>query len=148
MALMTVNRDPSSKDLRQFAWVMLGGMSLLAALAWWRGRAPETGWAWAGGGWHILSAVFAVTGVAFCAGTLASRAAGRRLYVTWMTGASRLGTVMTYVVMTVLFVTLLPVFSLIRFKDPLRMKLRKSGETYWEDYPPHEHSLERTIRPF
>jgi hypothetical protein len=42
---------------------------------------------------------------------------------------------------------LLPVFSLIRFSDPLRFKL-KSGGSYWEDHPPHEPTLERTMRPF
>jgi len=72
---------------------------------------------------------------------------GRPLYVAWMTGAMAIGAVMSTVLLTVLYFVLLPVFSLIRFKDPLRLKLKAEG-SYWEDPSPHEATLDRTSRQF
>jgi len=64
-----------------------------------------------------------------------------------MTGAMYLGMAMTTVLLSVLFVILLPFFSLIRLADPLRLKPKSSG-SYWEDPTPHDATLERTRRPF
>jgi len=70
------------------------------------------------------------------------------VYVGWMSAAFAIGAVMTVVLMTVLFIVLLPLFSLTRLADPLRMKLKPAGESYWEDHKHHESTLERTARPF
>jgi hypothetical protein len=64
-----------------------------------------------------------------------------------MTLASYLGMVMTTLLLSVLFFVLLPIFSLIRLKDPLRLKLRSAG-TYWERPDPHEPTINRMRRPF
>jgi hypothetical protein len=58
-----------------------------------------------------------------------------------------IGVFMTTIGMTLIFVLVLPVFSLIRFSDPLRKKLHKEG-TYWEDARPYEPTIERMTRPF
>ena len=53
---------------------------------------------------------------------------------------------MTSVLMTVLFFVLLLPFTLIKLKDPLRLKL--GGATYWEPHKNPPATLERFQRPF
>ena len=83
-----------------------------------------------------------------CFISLGPRSVATPVYVVWMTAAMWIGRVMTPVLLTALFVVLLPVFSLIRLGDPLRLKLKPKGESYWEDHKHHESTLERTARPF
>jgi hypothetical protein len=145
--MQLVNRNPSVREVRNFGLVMLCGFAVLAGLFWWFGKTEGGGWGWSGSGLHWGSVVLAASGLAILLITLVSAAAGRVVYVVWMTAATYVGAVMTFVMLSVLFVVLLPVFSLIRFKDPLRMKLSKDG-SYWEEHQHHESTLERTIRPF
>jgi hypothetical protein len=58
-----------------------------------------------------------------------------------------LGTAMSIVMLTLMFFLVLPVFALIRLKDPLRMKLHREA-SYWEEPKPQEASIERMMRPF
>lgn len=146
-----VNHNPSGSDLNRFGGAMLGGFGVLALLAWYRGL-PRHGWmpdAWGfqGNGWHTAALVFAAAAVCFALIAWTIPSAGRILYIVWMTIGMYLGTVMSTVLLTILFLVFLPVFSLIRFKDPLRKKLH-TGDSYWEDHPEHEATLERTFRPF
>ena len=145
--MQLVNRNPSVREVRNFGLAMLCGFTVLAGLFWWFGKTEGGGWGWSGGGLHWGSAGLASLGLTILLITMVSAAAGRVVYVVWMTAATYMGAVMTLVMLSVLFVVLLPVFSLIRFKDPLRMKLSKDG-SYWEDHQHHESTLERTIRPF
>jgi hypothetical protein len=118
-------------------------LALLPEHRWW----PEAGWGWNGSGRHVIAIVLWGLGTLFTIVCQLSQAGGRVLCVTWMTGAMYLGMVMTAVLLSVLFLILLPVFSLIRLADPLRLKMKSSG-SYWEDPSPHEATLERTRRPF
>jgi hypothetical protein len=69
------------------------------------------------------------------------------LYVTWMRASTPIGLAMSTVLLSVLFLFMLPLFSLVvRLGDPLRKKLGET--TYWEDYKPHEATLERMRRLF
>ena len=143
-----VNRHPGRAEVRRFGLVVLCGFAVLGLLLWWRGCAEGTGWGWAGTGLHWTAIILWALGVITLALTRLSQPLGRQVYVVWMTGAMYLGTVMTLLLLSVLFVVFLPVFSLIRLKDPLRMKLARSGASYWEDHRHHESTLERTRRPF
>lgn len=70
------------------------------------------------------------------------------IYVVWMSITVPVGIVMSIIMLSILFFVFLPVFSLIvRTGDPLRRKL-KTGGSYWEDYKPHETTIERMQRPF
>jgi hypothetical protein len=68
------------------------------------------------------------------------------VYKVWMTGAHWLGAVMTPAIMTLFYFTLLVPFTLIRFKDPLRLRL--GSTSYWEPYRNAEPTIERFQRPF
>jgi hypothetical protein len=144
--MRAINKNPSPRELRTFGLIMLAGFCILGGLFWFSGRLPGTWCGWSGSGRQCTGIVLFLVGAA-CAACSASPSVGRLLYVGWMTVGMYLGMVMTTVMLTLMFFLLLPVFSLIRLADPLRLKLRKTG-SYWEDHKPHEATLERTARPF
>ena len=126
---------------------MLIGFSIFGAVLWYKGPEPDSF------SWHnALPQKVAIALWSFGA-LLAITSVGPRsiavpVYVAWMKMAMCMGTIMTFVTLSVMFLVLLPVFSLIRLSDPLRMKLKPTGESYWEEYKEHEPTLERTARPF
>ncbi len=148
-----VNKNPSGSAVRTFGMVMLLGFGVLGAVLWYFGLLPEhrwwpeAGWGWNGGARHVIAIVLWGFGALFTIVCQLSQTGGWALYVVWMTGAMYLGIGMTTVLLSVLFVILLPIFSLIRLADPLRLKMKSSG-SYWEEPTPHEATLERTRRPF
>ncbi len=141
--MLTVNHNPTPRDLRGFALAMLGGFAVLAVVLW-----LFDGSAWVGTGRQRVALALAAVGVLLALIALGPRAISVPVYVGWMTGASWMGRVVTPVLLTVLFVLLLPIFSLIRFADPLRLRLKPPGESYWEDHKHHDATLDRTARPF
>ncbi len=149
--MFTVNRNPSPKDLRQFAVVMLVGFIVIGALIWlssWLGTWDRSTLPWSGTSRQLAAVSLAALGAVVCLVTLSSQVAGRWIYVVWMTGATRVGIVMSTIMLSAMFLILLPVFSLVvRLGDPLRKKLSASP-TYWEDYKPHEATIDRLRRPF
>ncbi len=133
--MMQVNRNPTLADLRRFGWAMLFGFGVITAIVAWR--------------WGPVPAVpvLAGLGLTLLFLSLAIPTAAKQVYVAWMTAAAAMGKVMLPVMLTILFFTVVPIFSLIRFSDPLRRKLLAKG-TYWERHKPHEPTLERMRRPF
>jgi hypothetical protein len=142
-----VNKNPSVGDLRKFGWAMLLGFGVIGVALWYVGPDPN-GWRWAGVAPQQVAVVAWILGPALWLVSLGPRPVARPVYVGWMTAAMYVGTLVTFVLLSVVFVVVLPIFSLIRFKDPLRLKLGASGDSYWEDHAHHESTLERTIRPF
>ena len=67
-------------------------------------------------------------------------------YKVWKAAAHKIGKFQTLLIMTVLFFVIVPVFSLVRLKDPLRKRL--GGDSYWESKKNEEQTLERYRRPF
>ncbi|MCB9865421.1 MAG: hypothetical protein H6816_02140 [Phycisphaerales bacterium] len=145
--MQMVNRNPSATELRKFGLAMILGFGVLGAVSWYLGPDPHT-WSWVGGGRQVLGLVLWSLGAALLVVALGPRSVAVPVYVGWMSAAFAIGAVMTVVLMTVLFIVLLPLFSLTRLADPLRMKLKPAGESYWEDHKHHESTLERTARPF
>jgi hypothetical protein len=145
--MLSVNRSPSTSELRKFGWAMILGFGVIGALLWYLGPDPNT-LAWTGGGKQVLGPCLWGLGIALLGVSFGPRSLAVPVYVGWMSAAFFLGSIMTAVLMSALFIVLLPVFSLIRFADPLRLKLKPPGESYWEDHKHHESTLERTARPF
>ena len=156
VSLFAVKRNPSKAELRKFGWAMIGGFAVLGAILWlaplikaWWNDLP-TSWdmlRWSSSRNQWASIVCWVLGPLFLASSLAPYPVARAVYVGWMSVVVPIGIFMTTIGMTLIFVLVLPVFSLIRFGDPLRKKLH-DGETYWEDARPYEPTLERMQRPF
>lgn len=145
--MLPVRKDISPKEVRNFGWMTLGGFLVLGGLLWLAGGRPGARCGWCGSPRQDLAIVLWVLGAAFALICTISHATGLRLYVGWMTAAGWLGNIMTMVVLSVVFVVVLPVFSLIRLKDPLRIKLKEGG-SYWENAEPYEPTLDRMMRPF
>ena len=133
-----VNRNPSPAELRKFGITVLIGLGVIGSLVlWWKGG--EAFW--------IAGSMWALGGAAAVLTIAAPAEIGKRVYVGWMLAGVGIGMVTMPILMTVLFVLLLPPFALIRLKDPLRMKL-KTGGSYWERHEPHEATIDRMQRLF
>lgn len=152
VSLFQVNKKPDRVDLRSFGWAMIGGFAVLGLvlwlLAWW--RTAEAGvpvYAWTGQTIQVVILCLWGLGALLWASSLAPYPVARAVYVGWMMMVVPIGIMMSTIVMTLVFAIVLPVFSLIRFSDPLRKKLHKEG-TYWEDAKPYEPTIERMMRPF
>ena len=147
--MLTVNRNPTENDLRKFGRAMFIGFSTLAVLLWlgvWR-KSGAALFTWTGTPGQWLSLGLIGLGVALFAASVAAPTLTKSVYVVWMTATVPIGIVMSTALLTILFVFVLPVFALIvRLGDPLRRRL--GGATYWEDFRPHEPTLERMRRPF
>ena len=147
--MFTVNRNPTEVDLRKFGRAMLIGFSVIA-LVLWCVAARKNGisyFDWIGTGAQFTSVAFALFGVVLFALSLVSRSVTKTVYVVWITVTVPIGIAMSTVMLTLMFVLILPLFAaIVRLGDPLRKKL--GGSTYWEDYRAHEPTLERMRRPF
>jgi len=145
----TVRRELTAREIRHFGWITLGGFLVIGAFFWLKGA----GWsfhdalAWHGAGWQKAALVLWAVGAGFAVICNTSHPMGLRLYIAWMTMAVAIGTVMSVVMLSLMFLIILPVFSLIRLSDPLKLK-RKAAGSYWEDHPPHEPTIERMSRMF
>ena len=151
MSVFTVNKNPSVTDLRKFGWAMLAGFFGIGLIPWYvhiTGSDPPSYVAWTGSTPQVIAVCFWGLGALLCVVSLASPALAKPIYVVWMTVAAAIGMVMSTFALTVLFVLFVPLFSVIvRMGDPLGKK-RSTGKTYWEDYKPHEPTIERMRRPF
>jgi hypothetical protein len=149
--MFTVNRNPTADDIRKFGYAMLIGFWAVGALLWlgpWLKTRDLSVLGWSGTGLQFTAIGLQTLGVGLCLLSLAAPGAAKPVYVAWMTVAVAIGVVMSTVLLTALFLCLLPVFSLVvRAGDPLRKRLTAGG-SYWEDYRPHEATLERMKRPF
>ncbi|GJM23701.1 MAG: hypothetical protein DHS20C16_01160 [Phycisphaerae bacterium] len=145
--MLQVNRNPNAKVLRSFGLAMLFGFGVIGGLLWFLAPEPNS-FAWQGARGQKFAIGLWCLGALLALLSIGPRQLAVPAYVGWMSVGMFLGGIMTFVMMSVLFIVLLPIFTLIRFKDPLRMKLKPPGESYWEDYREHEPTLERTARPF
>lgn len=149
--MFDVNKNPTPKELRQFGVVMVIGFTVIGVLVWlssWFANWDASALSWTGTTRQYTAIGLGVFGIVVCLiGQTASEFA-RIIYVVWMTVGGKIGLVMSTLMLSLLFFVFLPVFSIIvRWGDPLRKKL-SDGDTYWEDYRPHEPTLERMQRLF
>ena len=122
---MDVNKQPSADDLRKFGNAMLIGFGALAILLgvliplWkaWRGTAEE-GIAAPATANLLLGGMLMALGIALFLLSRGVPSATRIVYVVWMSVMAPVGHVMSTVVLTILFLVLLPPFALLlRFWD-------------------------------
>ena len=132
--LFEVNRHPTPTELRRFGLTVLIGLGIIGFVIWW----------WRG--WLAPAVVLWVIGAAAGLVSIGPVWLGTKVYVGWMLAAAGIGRVMLPLFLTLAYALLLPVFSLIRLADPLRLQLKKGS--YWEPHKPHEATIERMRRPF
>lgn len=127
----------TDKNLRNFGLVLAAALLILSAFIAFKGSPEKRVWAV-----PTLASFGAVFGLL---GVTAPRLLAV-IYKPWMTLSHYMGLVMTSILLTVLYFTLLLPFTLIRLKDPLRKKL--GGDTYWEPHRDVPQTLERYRRAF
>ncbi len=116
--------DPQRQDLRQFGWVFGGALTALSGLAWYKDSPAFP---------YLLGvgALIATTG------TLAPIAL-RYLYFVWMTIGLTLGTIMTAIILSVVFVVAITPIGLVMKllgKDPMQRRIDPEAPTYWIPKP-------------
>ncbi len=144
--MFKVNKNPSARDLRVFALGLLIGFPVFSLLVLYFAR-TRTGLGQPSPFTFAMAMSLCAVGVAGGLLALLSPALGRKLYMGWMALTLPIGIAMSTLLLSVIYFVLLAPFSLIvRRQDPLRKKL--GGPSYWEDYKPHEPTIERMRRPF
>ena len=129
----------TNKNLRVFGLAFVVLFVLLAVFGKWV-------WKWEFPGW--VTACLVLSGL-FLIPSLFAPVVLRPLYGPWMKMGFVLGVVMTTVLMSLLYFIVVPVFSLIRLKDPLRLRLKRDSEdSYWEPHEMSDQTVERFSKPF
>jgi hypothetical protein len=127
------DRNPTDRQLRSFTLLVPAVLIALAAVSRLAGR-------------PVLALVLLSAAIAIALLPLAGRRATRSIYLLWMRAGSAIGAVVFTVLLTLMYFLLLPPFSLIRRRDPLR--LRRGSNTDWIDCPARPADLERMRRAF
>lgn len=149
--VFAVVRNPTGSMLRKFGVAMFFGFGVLGTVAWASQSFHDRsvgGLTWTGHWTQVASLCLWAFGVALGTISFGPRALARPVYVGWMTVTMAIGVVMSTILLTVLFVVLLPPFSLVvRLGDPLRKRLGHAS-SYWVPQKSHEPTMERMRRPF
>ena len=119
-----MNKNPSLRELRQFGWTLIIGFCLLGAVFFWRGKMNT-----AYGFWSIAPPLGIVV--------LLIPSAAKQLYKLWMGWAYIMGTVVTRVILTLLFfgvITPVAIFFRCIGRDLLRLKRDPNIESYWSEH--------------
>jgi len=120
----TINWHPTVREIRQFGLVLWVGFTLIGAGIFWKGHLTPAQWIWA-----------VTTGIAVL--SWIAPTAARPFYWAWMGIGLIIGSVMSRVVMALVFFGILtPVaiyFRLIK-RDALGLR-RTDRPTYWNDHP-------------
>jgi hypothetical protein len=66
----------------------------------------------------------------------------KRLWQSWKEFAHRLGVAQTYVIITLFYWLIVPVFSLIRLQNPLRLR-QPDGQSFWIQRKPTGNTMDR-----
>lgn len=104
-------------------------------------------WAWSAAGQQRVAVGLAAVAAVLLLAVVAAPAARRGIARAWMAVGTVIRRILTFVLLTVLYVAVLPVFALIRFRDPLRLR-RSAASTFWDDHETDEPTLDRASRPF
>ena len=118
-----INWNPTPKDMRQFGWTLLIGFGVIGALVFWKVSAGAALWVWG-----------TATTIAILALTVPNLA--RPFYLVWMGLAWVMGSVMSRVILTIIFYLVITpaalVFKMLR-RDALRVK-KTQQTSYWNNH--------------
>jgi Ca2+/Na+ antiporter len=134
--------DASRRSLRSFAFVVGGVASLLAVWLIWRSGSPEL----SENGRLRPSVILGIIGLALLAFGVASPQLLRPLYFVWMGLAFIMGSVMTRLILTLVFVLLVVPIGLVMKlvgRDPLNRRIDASKVSYWISREDMDRSPER-----
>ncbi|MEX0936449.1 MAG: SxtJ family membrane protein [Pirellulales bacterium] len=139
MALIEINRNPSHRELRQFACIWLPAFAaLVGGLLWY-----HFGW------WQAAATLWTLALVAAVVGWLAPQ--GMRLvYLGWMYAALPIGWTVSHLLMAAVYYLLItPIGLVMRLvgRDSMQRRFDRSAATYWEAHAP-QRDIARYFRQF
>ncbi|MCG3203650.1 MAG: hypothetical protein KCHDKBKB_00321 [Elusimicrobia bacterium] len=121
-----INWRPSTSELRKFGWTILIGFGIIGLIIFFKGNPQIAYRIWGGA-------------VAICLLTLTLPSLSKPFYWIWMGIALVLGTVMSRVVLSLIFFLILtPValfFRLVKRDELRRRRHAKEEQTHWRDLP-------------
>ena len=139
MALITINKNPSQRELRQFGLLFFPAFA--AMIAWIAYRAT--------GQWPIPGICLGLAGLSIALGALAPSAM-RPIWIVTMYVTFPIGFVISHILMAIVYyLVLTPAGLLLRlFKgDPLQRRADPAASTYWIRRP-EQPDPERYFRQF
>ena len=121
MPLLQIDRHPSPRDLRVFAWGLPAFFGVLGGLRWWAGspRAAVVIW---------------VVGAAVATLALAVAPARRWLYLGWMYASYPVAWTVSHLLLIVVYALVAtPTALLLRLlgRDPMRRRFDPHADSYW-----------------
>ena len=136
MAAVEIKWSPSRSELKLFGFLALTGFALLGALIAWQQAflffdlGPSA---------RVVAMVLCAVGVVSATFSLTRPGANRPLWVAMMIVAWPIGTIVSYVLMAVIFYGVFApigmVFRLIR-RDPLCRTIDRAAKSYWTPHEP------------
>jgi len=138
MAVLDINTNPTTRDLRWFGLLLPVFVAIVGLVAWRRTDSWTLAAAlWGGGG--LLAAVFA-----------AWPASRRRIYVGWTYAVFPIGWMLSHLLLgAIYFLVITPIGIGVRVLrgDPLDRAFRRDAPTYWTRHVP-PNRLDRYLRQF
>ncbi len=127
MALVSINREPTPRLLRQFAGIWFPAACALLGYALYR---RTHSWPWALAIWIPAAAISAIGVV--------RPSAMKPVWVAWMTAVFPIGWAISHFVLAVTYyLVITPVGLLLRLagRDPMQRTIDRNAKTYWQ---PHQ----------
>jgi hypothetical protein len=114
--------EATTAELRKYAWIMTGGLSVFGAVALWRGKPT------------LPIYFFSIAGLFLVFGLVMPRAL-RPVYVAWMTLAQGLSWINTRILLSLFFYLVVSPISLVMKlagRDVMRRKVNRATTSYWQ----------------
>ena len=137
--MITINWNPSSRELRWFAGMLIVFFAVIAGM--WRVRSGQVT------GPAILFGVTSLIGLL----GLAVPQAIRWVFVGWMVAVWPIGWVVSHLLLAVIFFgVIMPIGLILRAcgRDPMQKKIDRSATTYWIARPTEPTDSQRYFRQF
>ena len=121
------NKNPTPRELHQFALTLIAGFTIIALLLWWRHRPMAAERVGAAG---IAAGILSLLAPSFA----------RALYRLWMAWGHFMGQVTSRLILGLIyFMVLTPVALFFRWRRRDVLKLRRTpAESYWTKHPSSE----------
>ena len=137
--MLPINWNPSARELRWFAGLLIPFFGFIAGL-WWLRTGQTTGPI-------AMASVASVIGLV----GLVAPSAIRRVYVAWMIAVWPIGWVVSHVLLAVIFFAVItPIGLFLRAigRDPMRKTFDRFAKTYWITRPAEEPDSQQYFRQF
>ena len=139
MALLEINKNPSKRQLRQFAGIWFPAVILLLGIFLLRRT----------GSLSLTIVIWAVGLVVSLVGLVIPPLI-RRVYLGWILACYPIGWTLSHLLLAIVFVLLLtPIGMVLRWlgRDPLNRSLDRSAKTYWTPHIP-DVNIQRYFKQF